>query len=127
MQKFNIWAACAVILLAVTGCGGDPEEKLLNDAMATMKEIVSTLETVKDKASAQAAKPKLEALFKKLQETGEAGKKAATDKAKSDALEKKYAAQLKDLQEKMSKEIMRIATNPETVEVMEALKGMQKP
>jgi len=53
-------------LLLCCGCGGDSHESLAAEAVSTNKDLLATLETVKDEASAKAAKPKLKSLVEKM-------------------------------------------------------------
>src|SRR5678815_1392251 len=55
-RPFTITAV--VMFLVCAGCG-DSHEKLAGESVSTMKEMVSVLDSIKDEASAKAAKPKL--------------------------------------------------------------------
>ena len=72
----TIFITVALLMLASCGkdsnektatdtSGKDSKEKIASDAIAGMEEMLAIVETVKDEASAKAAKPKLEALAKK--------------------------------------------------------------
>ena len=95
--------------------------------MDGMEEMTTILATVKDKASAEAAKPKIEALGKRM----EASKKRMDevdkpDEAKEKALKEKYEERMKGIMEKMMKENRRVMMNPEFRKILsDAMKGAQ--
>ena len=63
-----------LVLLVVAGCGGvvGTHEEAVDATLKAMKEVAEILGTVKDKASAEAAKPRLEAVAKRMGEIVEA-------------------------------------------------------
>jgi len=115
MIKKLTMVALLVSLTPLVGCGpSDPHERVTEDLMDGMEEITGVLATVTDKASAEAAKPKLEALGTRM----EAIKKEMTeigepDKAREEALKEKYEERIKKITAGMVKEAKRVMTNPE--------------
>jgi len=129
IKKLTI-AALMLSLLPLAGCGtSDPYEQVTEDSLACMEEMVDVLATVKDKASAEAAKPKLEAVGERMKEIEkrmeELGK---PDKAKQEALEKKYKERMTEIAGKMMQESMRVMMNPELGQIIgDAMKNMEPP
>ena len=81
-----------VLVVSVSGCGSSPEA-LGQDQLATIREITTILEGIKDDASAEAALPKLDA---KATHLAEINKKLAENKTKP-ADEKKVWEQVDQL------------------------------
>ena len=117
--------ACVALAIVSTGCDSKPTyESLRKDGIATMKEMIEVLKGVKDEASAKAAKPKLDAL----------GKKMETLEAESNKVEKPSAEEQKKLDEKfqedmfklvgeLATEIDRIGSDPKLVAVLGPIPG----
>jgi vancomycin resistance protein YoaR len=107
-------SACALLTVAVlAGCGGDSHESLAADSVATMKELIATLETVKDAASAKAAKPKLTAVVQKMQKIQERQTKLGVPSdADLKAMESTLGKEIEGLQQKMVTAMMRIQFDP---------------
>jgi len=89
----------AVLPFALTGCG-DSHEKAAGDMVSLMNRLADTLDTVKDKASAEAAKDKLKAIGTEMKEM----------KARMDKLGKPSEAKEKELKEKYEKELTAATT-----------------
>jgi hypothetical protein len=95
MRKAILGVFALALVLVGSGCGNDPHEAIYKDLVGLMNDMATVFEGVKDKASAEAAKPKLQEINKRLKEIGERAKKAGKiSKAKADSLEKKYKPQL---------------------------------
>ena len=60
--------ALIVCSLLLSACGGDPYEKAAKQSVNVMEDMVEILEGVTDKASAEAARGKLEKLVSKTKE-----------------------------------------------------------
>jgi hypothetical protein len=75
-----------------------------------LDEMNSTLESVKDKSSADAAKPKLKSIAEKMKSIKERADKLGKDDKADEEIKKKYEGQMKEKIEKMMKESMRVAT-----------------
>ena len=113
----SIIAACLMAVLFAS-CGADSKEKIIADAETGMEEMVNLLEGIKDKATAEAAKPKLEALAERMNKL----------KSRADALQipeedmKKAmegSEKIKGLMGKLMGSMMRIGMNKEISGVLE--------
>jgi hypothetical protein len=63
--------AAAAALLAVAGCGGSSHERLVREQLEALEEAAAVLGTMRDGASAAAARPKLQAILKRLKDQHE--------------------------------------------------------
>lgn len=125
MQRLAIaFAACA--LLTLGGCGADTHDGLMTELLDQVGEMNNTLDTVKDKESAEAAKPKVESIAKEI----EAIKKRMDTLEEPPAdvqaeLKAKYEAQIQTKLLRMVANVYRVRANPETAAVLEpALKNI---
>ena len=117
-MKNLITLAVMAMLLVCSGCG-DSREAVAEDGMANMKELVATLDTVKDEASAKAAKPKLEKLVKQMNEIKERQTKLGDPtEAEMKSLMEKHGDEMEALQKKMVTVMMRIQFDPEIQKVL---------
>lgn len=98
-------------LMVLTGCKSK-EDKLMEESMDTMEELASVMETIKDADSAKAAKPKLEKLFKRLEELGNEGKALNLSKEEQEALEKKHKERMEKVSKEFLKQMLRVMMNP---------------
>jgi uncharacterized lipoprotein YehR (DUF1307 family) len=90
MRKVTLAGFALGLVFAVSGCG-DSHESLTKDAIKLTNEMADVLESIKDKDSAEKAKPKLEKLAEKFKDLKKRMDKIGKpDKAKEEALEKKY-------------------------------------
>jgi hypothetical protein len=107
-------AAALALLLCCGGCGGGhTHQSLAGEAITTMKEMVATLDGVKDQASARSAKPKLKSLMEKLNNINDRQSKlAAPSEQEVKSIETRYGKEMQDLQMKMAGHMMRIAFDP---------------
>ena len=95
MRHVSLATLSVFLILAVLGCDSEPtRESVMEDSITKLK--ASVLETVKDESSAQAAKPKLQAIDADMKEI----------KAKADKLPKPTAEEEKRLKEKYQPQIM---------------------
>ena len=102
-----------LMLGVLPGCFSDSHESLAAESMTTMKELTTTLETVKDQASAKAAKPKLTSLAEKMKKLNERqAKLPAPSEAEQKAMVSKHGKEMEDLQQKMMAVMMRIQFDP---------------
>ena len=120
-------AALLLSLMPLTGCGSDPHEKAMEDMIGGMEEMVAILETVKDKESAEAAKPKLEALGKRMEATQKTMEEIGKpDEAKEKVLKEKFEKRMKEILPKVMSETMRVGMNKEFSEILgDAMKKTQ--
>lgn len=102
-----------LMLLGGAGCSGDSRESLAADSMSTMKEMVATLETVKDQASAKAAKPKLTSLAQEMNSLQQRqAKLPAPSEEETKALMTKQGKEREELLQKLMAEIRRTQFDP---------------
>ena len=125
IKKLTI-AALMLSLMPLVGCGpSDPHEKAIVEMMECMEEMTEILAGVTDKASAEAAKPKLKAVNDRMtaskKNMDEIGK---PDEAKEKMLKEKYEGRMKEMMPRMMKESMRVMMNPEFSAILaDAMKG----
>jgi cytochrome c556 len=118
---------CVLVLSAVvlSGCDSKPtHESVMKDMVGKMKELVAVLEGVKDEASAESAKPKLQALSKEMKElevTASKLPKASDEEEKR--LREKYQPELEAIQPKLGAQMIRIATDPKLGSVLKDAMG----
>ncbi|MCM8541202.1 MAG: hypothetical protein NE328_13080 [Lentisphaeraceae bacterium] len=120
----SIIAACVMAVLFVS-CGADSKEKIIADAEVGMEEMVNLLEGIKDKATAEAAKPKLEALAERMNKLKDRADALKIPKADLDK-EMQASEKIKGLMGKLMGSMMRIGMNKEISGVLEdTMKKMQ--
>lgn len=106
------------LLVVAMGCGGGlgSQDGIADAKISTMEDFVNILEGIKDKSSADAAKPKILEIKKRMEEIEAAAKKLGEpkgeDKTKAEA--KLKAAQQK-LEPRMQKAFERIQSDPEVM------------
>jgi hypothetical protein len=101
-------------MLVLVGCDSKPtHESLMKDAIAVMKEWATVLEGVKDEASAEVAKPKLQAINAKMKDlktkADTLGKPPAEEEKR---LKEKYEPEFKQVLDKLMPEVLRIGFDP---------------
>jgi hypothetical protein len=108
-------------LLALSACGGaSTHEAVSRDMTSTMKDFVATLETVTDKKSAEAAKPKLEAIAKSMQEIQKRMEALGEPTAEQQKeLEAKHGKEMEQLMQRMVAASMKLASNPEAMATLQ--------
>jgi acetylornithine/succinyldiaminopimelate/putrescine aminotransferase len=103
----SLFALCA-FGLAVAGCG-DSHEKVVNDLAAQIEKVVGVLKGVTDKASADAAKPKLDSIDQDIKAIAERAKKLPKpSQAEEAALKSKLETRMKKAGEELQTEMMRV-------------------
>ncbi|MCP4377663.1 MAG: hypothetical protein GY794_15995 [bacterium] len=119
IKKLTI-VALMLSLVPLIGCGpSDPHEKAVVDMMDCMEEMADVLATVTDEASAEEAKPKLEAVAERMQTLKkDMDKLGEPDKEKEEALKEKYEERMKEVTKKMMKENMRVMMNPKLNKIL---------
>lgn len=115
----------AVVLCGVLSGCSDKYESAMEDQIGYMKEMNSILASVKDDASAEAARPRIEAVVEKMNALAERMQKIGKPSKEREAeLKKKYEAQLKEVTGELMGNMMKLMSHPE---LQEAFKGMKKP
>lgn len=106
-------------LMVGPGCGGDTHESLAAESMPLMKEMVDTLQTVKDEASAKTAKPKLQSIVTKMKSINERqAKLPAMTEAQMKSMIDKYGKEMEEMQKKMVGAMMAIQFDPKIQAVL---------
>lgn len=116
MKSKPVIPLCVLFLAA--GCGGgtiDSHEEAMDAKMDLVDDMVSILDTIRDKRSAERAKPRFEALEKRMQEVDEqAGKLGPPD-------EKTMAAAMEKMGPAMEKLFAAYARIPDDPEIQAVL------
>ena len=116
---FRIRAAALVLtwlaaLVVVAGCESAPtHDSVMESTVSAMEEMVAVCRTVQDEASANAAKPKLQALSGRLKGLREqADQLGKTSADKDAAIKTKYEARLLKAMGEFGEEAGRIGRDP---------------
>ena len=109
-------AVVAIVAVALfvccSGCG-DTHESLAGEGVATMQEMATVMEGVKDGPSAKDAKAKLTSLMEKLNKINERQAKLPTPtEAEGKAMEAKYGKQMEESSRKFQTQMFRVMGNP---------------
>jgi hypothetical protein len=117
----------SVMFVLCAGCG-DSHESLGKESITTLKQLVATLEGVKDEASAKSAKPKLKSLMEQLNDiNAREAKLGAPTEAEIKSMEAKYGSEMEELQAKFASNMMRIAFDPKIQSELADLDKLGKP
>lgn len=113
MKRYLLTLAVICSLLLCSGCG-DTYESLAEESVSVMKQLLATLESVKDGASARAAKPKLQALDEEMKDIEKRMSALGTpSEADIEALDASIGKEMEELSMKISEAMMRIMFNEE--------------
>jgi uncharacterized protein (DUF3084 family) len=110
--------AAVTLALFVVGCG---EEKaaLPKAFLSLLNETADALATIKDVDSAKAASPKLKELADRKKKLDEQAQAMKVSKSEMQSLDAEYAPKMKEAGQRLTTEIMRIATtSPEAAEIV---------
>jgi hypothetical protein len=112
---------CALI---ITGCDSKPTyDSVMEDSLAAMEDSTAILATVKDEASANAAKPKLKEIGDRMKTLKAQQEKIGKPSKEEEAeLKKKYEERMTKAFGAMLKETMRLSMDPK---LKPALDGLQ--
>ncbi len=103
-------------------------ETLVKETLKALNEIGDTLATIKDKATADAAIPKLETAAKTMEDLQKKFKDAGEPtKEVKDRLEKAYKADLEKAVKKLIDESIRLASVDGAKPALEVLQKLNKP
>jgi len=100
----------------------DTPEMVLKDAIKLLNDFSVVLEDIKDKETAEKAKPKLEGVGKRMKELKKRSDKLKIDelpKEEKEALEKKYNGDLKKAGERMTKAMLKAVSDPDVAKVLQ--------
>jgi len=122
MNRMLALSVMTALLVFGSGCGSDSQESLADETMPVMREMVATITTIKDEASAKAAKPKLEAIAKKMKSISERRSKLSPPtEAEMKSVIDKHGAEMEELQKKMIGSMMTIQFDPKIQAVLEGV------
>lgn len=123
-RRCSLVSTALFALVLVAGCDSAPtHDSVMEESVSSMEEMVAIMKTIKDKPSAEAAKPKLEALGDRMKELkAEADKLGKPSKEKEAELKKKYDDRMQKVFAELMGEGMRIGMNPELKDVMKDVK-----
>jgi hypothetical protein len=109
MKRLTAIMVC-LVLGTLSGCG-DTHDSLIKEAISTINEMADTCATVKDKASADAARSKIKKLGDKLKDINARGEKLGkiTEDQKK-KLDEKYKKDLEAALKRVGTEAQRITT-----------------
>src|SRR5205809_68231 len=103
MNKY-LWIGCGLLVACVAvGCARSDDD-VVKDQIAVMNEAAAEYDKVTDEKSAEAAKPKFEALSKRANDNAKIID--AWPKEKKDQMKTKYEADMKAAGEKLGNSIM---------------------
>ena len=119
MQRtLALLAACC--LLTSSGCGADSHDKIATEMISLAKQMNEKLSTIKDKQSAEAAKPELEALATEFKQVQEREKLLAQPSAEEQqALMQKYGQEMIQTRTQLMLTMGALEANPEVGPVLE--------
>ncbi len=100
-------------LLLVAGCKQPTLDELADEHIALLNELADTLATVKDKTSAEAARPKLREIRRKIKLLKARASKIEHDSKQTDAVRERCAERLRQANERIRWESARIQAIPE--------------
>lgn len=110
----RVWAVLGVLVFATAASAQDSYEKVLDEMLPAFNQLGETLEKIKDKKSADEAKPAVKNLADQLVKLKARADALGEPKGeKKEELEKKYKGKLETAAKKMSTEIVRIASQVE--------------
>ena len=120
-------AVLAAALWVCAGCGGDTYESLAAEGVTTMGQFANALDTIKDEASAKAARPELKNILAKMKSIQERQDKLGTPtEAQVKAVVDKYGKQMEEVQTKLATNMMRIGFDPKIQKELADLEGDMK-
>ena len=132
LRRLAVLSLLALASLGLSQCGGgETHEKIMKDMISVMNRLGDLMGGIKDKATAEAAKPKLSALVDELKAVKARMDKIGEPKGKlADDLKAKYEKEMKAAMEKFTGSIMKAMTaGPEVAETLksvgEAMQGIK--
>ena len=118
MNRMIALSLMFALLVVGSGCK-DTHAKLADESMPIMRDMVATIETIKDEATAKSAKPKLEAIAKKMKSLEERRNKLpAPTEAEFKAMLEKHGKEMEELQMKMVQRMLAIQFDPKIQAVL---------
>ena len=117
MRTLSILVFASLSFLPACGGGAASHESVAKESTQVMNNFVTTLESISDKKSAEAARPKLEAIEKSMEELKK--KAEALGKASPEVeakLTEQGKAQMGEIMRRMMAWSMKMAEHPEAME-----------
>ncbi|HQY87704.1 MAG TPA: hypothetical protein PK402_03535 [Tepidisphaeraceae bacterium] len=112
MNRLLTLAVMLSLLVISSGCK-DTHAKLADESMPIMRDMVATISTIKDAATAKSARPKLEAIAKRMKALEERRSKLpAPTEAEFKAMLEKHGKEMEELQMKMVQGMMALQFDP---------------
>lgn len=119
MSRSSILALTLATVLGLTSCGGETHEALAGESISLMEDFSGSLAKIDDKASAEKQAGELERLVSKMQDVRARMEKLGAPSEQDEAeLSKKLEEGMGTAMQKMSKELMRISSDPEIMSVV---------
>ena len=128
MKQVAVLMGLLALVVVMSGCGGDKDEQATREMIDCMRDMNSVLEGVKDKASAEAAKPKMEKIAKRMEALGKRAKEMGDPpKEREDELKKKYDKEMKEVMGNMMNNMQRLATIEGGAELGKLFENIKMP
>ena len=128
MKQATVLIGLLACVLVVGGCGGDKYDRAAREMIDCMRDMNSVLAGVTDKASAEAAVPKIEKIAKRMEALGKRMKEMGEpSKERNAQLKKKYEEEMKEVVDDMMKNSMRLANIEGAAELGKALQNIKMP
>jgi len=105
-------------VLILGSCGSDSKEKIAEESFIVMEEVSKLLEGVNDKATAEAAKPKLEELVGKMNSLKDRASALNLSDDEMKAELEKDKEKMENLMKKLMGSMMKISMNQEVAAVL---------
>jgi hypothetical protein len=101
----------ACLVISISGCGGGygKAEEATKEVISSMNDISAALETVKDKETAKAAAPKIEAAAARFKAATKKAEGVKGTQAEKEKLEKEYLPKIQEASARMMKATMAAA------------------
>jgi len=126
VRKLAICVA-ALLPLLLSGCGRDSLESLRKQQLLTVKEANDLLETIKDKASADKAKPRLKELGDRWRDLDKrVGDLPPIPTEEEARVQKKYDDELNGAKMRYFRESIRVSLVPGGAEVLKEVGDLKK-
>jgi len=115
-----------VLAVVVSGCSGADTDTLPKAFLKLLEDTTVVLKEIKDVPTAKGAEAKLKDLADRKAKLDEQAKTTKMSNEDLKASDDKYAEPMKEAAQKMTQEIMRIAsTSPEAAEIVAGAMGMR--
>jgi hypothetical protein len=121
-----LFASGSVLFLCVALAGaGENADMLTQEIIKQMNNTADVLTAIKDKASADSARPKLRDIAGKMKTLKEKADKFKTTKAQQAELQKKYKTQIEAAQKRLVAEAIRLQTVDGAADALKELEAVK--